>query len=150
MLSDLPFEWFVLLLRIIFIFLLYFFVYQVIRVVSRELRATAMAGNVASAPAVRGALLVADAGQSNLRRGQMYDLEPVTVIGRHPRATILVESSFISSEHAQLTWDQDRWWVTDLRSTNGTTVNGQPIRVATGIRTGDSIELGGVRFELVR
>jgi len=152
-LSDLPFEWFVLLLRIIFIFLLYFFVYQVIRVVSRELRTTAMGGGgnvAATAPAARGTLLVADAGESNLRRGEVYDLEPVTVIGRHPRATILVESSFISSEHAQLTWDQDRWWVTDLRSTNGTTVNGQPIRVATGIRLGDSIELGGVRFELVR
>lgn len=151
MLSDLPFEWFVLLLRIIFIFLLYFFVYQVIRVVSRELRATAMGGNVAVAgPIVRGGLLVADAGESNLRRGEVYDLEPVTVIGRHPRATILVESSFISSEHAQLTWDQDRWWVTDLKSTNGTSVNGQQIRVATGVRPGDSIELGGVRFELVR
>jgi pSer/pThr/pTyr-binding forkhead associated (FHA) protein len=99
---------------------------------------------------VRGGLLVADAGESNLRRGEVYDLEPVTVIGRNPRATILVESSFISSEHAQLTWDQDRWWVTDLRSTNGTSVNGQQIRVATGIRPGDSIELGGVRFELVR
>jgi hypothetical protein len=152
LLSDLPFEWFVLLLRIIFIFLLYFFVYQVIRVVSRELRTAATGGNVSPVhqPVVRGALLVADAGESNLRRGEVYDLEPVTVIGRHPRATILVDSTFISSEHAQLTWDQDRWWVTDLRSTNGTFVNGQQIRVATGIRPGDTVELGGVRFELVR
>ncbi len=151
MVSDLPFEWFVLLLRIVFIFLLYFFVYQVIRVISRELRATA-SSNAAPVvtPSVQGALMVADSGEStNLRRGDVFDLEPVTVIGRHPRATIVVDSSFMSSEHAQLSWEQDRWWVSDLRSTNGTYVNGTQIRVPTGIRAGDFIEVGGVRFQLV-
>ena len=38
---ELPFEWTVLLLRVVFIFLLYFFVFQVIRVISRELRVAA-------------------------------------------------------------------------------------------------------------
>lgn len=150
MVSDLPFEWFVLLLRVVFIFLLYFFVYQVIRVVSRELRAIATQGEVvAGAPNPVGALMVTDPGQSDLRRGEVFDLEPVTVIGRHPRATIRVDNTFISSEHAQLSWEQDRWWVTDLRSTNGTFVNGTQIRVPTGIRAGDFVELGGVRFQLV-
>ena len=150
MVSELPFEWFVLLLRVVFIFLLYFFVYQVIRVVSRELRALATRGEpVAGVPAPIGALMVAEPGESNLRRGEVFDLEPVSVIGRHPRVTIHVESSFISSEHAQLSWEQDRWWVTDLRSTNGTFVNGTQIRVPTGIRTGDFVEIGGIRFQLV-
>ena len=151
MVSDLPFEWFVLLLRIVFIFLLYFFVYQVIRVISRELRTAASSGAApVVTPQVQGALMVADAGEaSNLRRGDVFDLEPVTVIGRHPRATIIVESTFMSSEHAQLAWEQDRWWVSDLRSTNGTFVNGTQIRVPTGVRMGDTIEVGGVRFQLV-
>ena len=150
MVSELPFEWFVLLLRVVFIFLLYFFVYQVIRVVSRELRALATRGEpVAGVPAPIGALMVAEPGESNLRRGEVFDLEPVSVIGRHPRATIHGDSSFISSEHAQLSWEQDRWWVTDLRSTNGTFVNGTQIRVPTGIRTGDFVEIGGIRFQLV-
>jgi hypothetical protein len=150
MLGDLPFEWTVLLLRIVFVFLLYFFVYQVIRVVSRELRVVAAAGAVApSAPLVRGALLVVDPGPSDLRRGDLFDLDPVTVIGRNPRATIVADSTFMSAEHAQLTWEQEHWWITDRRSTNGTFVNGAQIRVKTGLRPGDVIELGGVRFELV-
>lgn len=150
MLSELPFEWFVLLLRIMFVFLLYFFVYQVIRVVSRELRSAAAAGVPGyDIPPASGALIVTDPGDSDLRRGEIFDLEPVTVIGRHPRATIVIDSTFISSEHAQLTWEQDHWWLTDRRSTNGTFVNGNQIRVKTGIRPGDTIELGGVHFELV-
>lgn len=149
--ANLPFEWFVLLLRILFIFLLYFFVYQVVRVITRELRATAMrqAAPERAASGVSGGLLVTDPGESNVRRGDIYDLEPVTVIGRHPRATIVIESPFMSSQHAQFSWQQDRWWVTDMKSTNGTFVNGDRIRVATGIRPGDDIELGGVRFQLV-
>lgn len=152
MLSDLPFEWFVLLLRIVFIFLLYFFVYQVIRVISRELRTTASrdAAPVVTST-VQGALRVVVSGDAtNLRRGEVFDLEPVTVIGRHPRATIVVESTFMSAEHAQLSWEQDRWWVSDLRSTNGTFVNGTRISVSTGIRPGDVVEVGGAQLELVQ
>jgi hypothetical protein len=150
MLADLPFEWFVLLLRIVFVFLLYFFVYQVIRVISRELRVVASAGvQQTRGPTVSGALMVIDPGNSDLRRGEIFDLEPVTVIGRNPNATIVVDGSFMSAEHAQVTWEQDHWWITDRRSTNGTFVNGTQIRVKTGLRPGDEVELGGVRFELV-
>jgi hypothetical protein len=146
----LPFDWFVLLLRLLFIFLLYFFVYQVVRVITRELREVAVRdAQPRHAANVNGGLLVTDPGESNARRGDVYDLEPVTVIGRHPRATIVIDSSFMSSQHAQLAWQQDRWWVTDMKSTNGTYVNGDRIRVATGIRPGDTVELGGVRFQLV-
>lgn len=147
---DLPFEWTVLLLRVVFIFLLYFFVFQVIRVITRELRVAAGSGEMVEGGSdVQGAILVADPGDSNLHRGEVYDLEPVTVIGRHPRATIVIDSTFVSSEHLQLNWEQDRWWVTDLRSTNGTFVNGSQIRVPTGLRPGDVIELGAIRLQLV-
>ena len=148
--GSLPFDWFMLLLRIVFIFLLYFFVYQVVRVITRELREVATRDvTPRHAAGVRGGLLVTDPGESVLRRGDVFDLEPVTVIGRHPRATIVIDSSFMSSQHAQLAWEQDRWWVTDMKSTNGTFVNGERIRVATGIRPGDTLEFGGVRFQLV-
>jgi hypothetical protein len=141
-----------LLLRIVFIFLLYFFVFQVIRVMLKEMRVLAMRGAGQNAPSSDesiGALLVTDAGESNMRRGDVFDLDPVTVIGRHPRATIVVDSAFMSSEHAQLSWEQERWWVNDLKSTNGTYVNGARIRAATGIRPGDTLEVGGVKFQLV-
>lgn len=144
------FEWFVLLLRVVFIFLLYFFIFQVVRVISRELRADAARGIPPPRPEqFSGGLLVTDPGESNLSRGNVFDLDPVTVIGRHPRATIVVDSPFMSSEHAQLSWDQERWWIADLNSTNGTFVNGTRIRVATGVRVGDALEIGGVTFQLV-
>jgi hypothetical protein len=149
--TELPFDWFILLLRIIFIFLLYFFVFQVIRVVSRELRAAAEPHPAGQRPdSFHGALRVEDPGKSNLYAGQLVELEPVTVIGRDRRATIPVEHSFVSAEHAQISWEEGQWWVADLRSTNGTYVNGSRITVSTALQPGDQIQVGDVTFRLIR
>ena len=149
--NELPFEWFILILRIIFIALLYFFVFQVIRVVSREMRAVADPDVTRSTgERVSGALQVEDPGQTGLHRGQIFELDPVSVIGRDRRATISVEHSFVSTEHSQLSWEDGQWWASDLRSTNGTYVNGSRITVSTALQPGDHIQVGDVTFRLVR
>lgn len=151
MINELPFEWFILILRILFIALLYLFVFQVIRVVSREMRAVADPHPAASEwNEVSGALRVEDPGKTNLYAGQVFDLEPVSVIGRDRRATIPVEHSFVSSEHSQISWEDGQWWASDLRSTNGTYVNGLRITVSTALQPGDRIQVGDVIFRLMR
>lgn len=150
MTPELPFEWFMLLLRILLIFLLYFFVFQVIRVISSELRAAA--NRQSPQPQrleVHGSLLVNDSGDSQLHPGEMIQLDPVTVIGRNRRATIHIDSSFVSAEHAQLAWDRERWWATDLHSTNGTYVNSYRIDGPTELEIGDHLQVGSVTFQLV-
>jgi hypothetical protein len=77
---------------------------------------------------------------------------PVTgqrmTIGRLTSCNVTIDDSTVSREHAALVRRGDRWWVVDLNSTNGTTVNGvqaaeQPVAV------GDRIELGDAAIELV-
>lgn len=146
MITALPFEWFVLLLRLVFVFLLYFFLFLVIRITLREL--AAVASTPRSGSPASGHLIVQAPGSSSLRPGTRLPLEPVSVIGRHPQCTVRLDDSFVSTEHAQLTWDRGRWWISDLGSTNGTRVNGQPVTAPTGLRYGDVIELGDVRLVL--
>lgn len=149
MIESLPFEWFILLLRLLFIFLIYFFLFQVVRVVLRELQTYSQQQQ--SAPVVSeptGHLIVKESGNSGFRSGTRFELEPVSVIGRHPRATILIDDGYVSSEHAQLSWSDGRWWITDLDSTNGTLVNGREVRVPTGLRYGDMIEIGDLQLQL--
>jgi hypothetical protein len=69
-------------------------------------------------------------------------------IGRLSSCTVTIEDTTVSREHAALVRRGDRWWVVDLGSTNGTSVNGvqaaeQPVAV------GDRIELGDAVVELV-
>ncbi len=143
---HLPFEWFVLLLRLVFAFLLYFFIFLIARITISEL--AAVAGTVGESRGPPGHLIVQAPGGTGLRPGTRLPLEPVTVIGRHPNCTIRLDDAFISAEHAQLTWEHGRWWITDLKSTNGTRVNGRPVTAPTGLRFGDVIELGDVRLVL--
>lgn len=147
MISSLPFEWFILLLRIVFIFLLYFFLFQVIRVILREMQAFG-AARAGRAEEPGGILIVKAPGNSGLRPGARLELEPVTVIGRHPRATVQIDDGFVSSEHAQVTWNGDGWWITDLDSTNGTLLNGKRVSAPMELSFGDVIEIGDVKLQL--
>lgn len=147
MLQGLDFDWFVLLLRLLFVFLLYFFLYQVVRVTSREL--IALAGQGQTVAPAGGRLVVVDGAESHLAPGAAFALRPVTRVGRHPESTIAIDEPFVSSEHAELAYDNGRWWLRDLGSTNGTFVNGAPVSVATGVRPGDIVQFGRITLRFV-
>ena len=53
----------------------------------------------------------------------------------------------VSRHHARLELRDGRWFLLDLESSNGTTVNGRRVHEAE-VRAGDRIELGAARFSL--
>ncbi|MEV8213593.1 DUF3662 and FHA domain-containing protein [Leifsonia sp. NPDC077715] len=53
-----------------------------------------------------------------------------TVVGRGADADITVDDTGISRRHVMITWDGNRAQVEDLGSTNGTKLDGQPLRKA--------------------
>jgi hypothetical protein len=73
-----------------------------------------------------------------------------TTLGRRPYNTIVIENLAVSGEHAVLLKVGEDVFVEDLNSTNGTFVNGLPIKKQL-LRHGDSIDIGKhkVRFEQV-
>lgn len=151
MLTDLPFELFLLMLRIIFIFLLYFFLYQVIRVISRELAATPAPPprRVARTTAAVPTLTLIDADQSGLPVGTTFTLQPVNTVGRTPDNVVALPDAFISTHHARLVQATGRWYVTDLGSTNGTFVNGARTGgAAEPVKDGDILQFGRVKLRL--
>lgn len=60
--------------------------------------------------------------------GIIIPLQPDAVIGRNTGNYVAQLSSlrFLSGRHAQLSFNGVQWSITDLGSTNGTTVNGMP------------------------
>jgi pSer/pThr/pTyr-binding forkhead associated (FHA) protein len=72
------------------------------------------------------------------------------VIGRSRDCDIVLDDAGISRRHAELRPGDDGWTVTDLGSTNGLRVNGQPISGARLLCAGDRLELGSTEivFEL--
>ena len=70
-------------------------------------------------------------------------------VGRALNNDIILEDSRVSREHAQIRYRARRFWVSDLQSTNGTFVNGDPVQQERDLRSGDIVSLGGLelRFE---
>src|SRR5258707_2870154 len=67
------------------------------------------------------------------------------VIGRSPDCQIVLKDFGISRTHARITVDEDGVRIADLKSKNGTQVNGVPV-VEAPIKDGDRILLG--KFQL--
>jgi two-component system cell cycle response regulator len=74
--------------------------------------------------------------------GQMFRLEqPETVLGRSSEATFRLPDDGVSRLHAKITQAADEVWVEDLKSVNGTLINGQRIARAL-LKDGDKIQMG--------
>jgi pSer/pThr/pTyr-binding forkhead associated (FHA) protein len=53
-----------------------------------------------------------------------------------------ITSQGVSRSHARIVRKDDAYYISDLQSTNGTSVNGARISGETKLRHGDTIELG--------
>jgi len=141
---------FFLILRILFVVLLYLFLMQVVIAITRDLRKTAASGDHigSKGPPILGHLIVVDSGPTNILPGTRFELEPQTNIGRGPTNTIQITDNFISSEHTRLWFRNGAWYVQDAGSVNGTFVNNQPAREAIPAKPGDIIRVGYIQFKL--
>jgi serine phosphatase RsbU (regulator of sigma subunit)/pSer/pThr/pTyr-binding forkhead associated (FHA) protein len=63
-------------------------------------------------------------------------------IGRSRESDIFLPDQWLSRHHAAVEQRDDGFWVCDLRSKNGTLLNGEPVRDWRRLRPGDIITLG--------
>ena len=61
------------------------------------------------------------------QRGELFTLQPVTVIGTDPKCNIVLTDKFMSSRHAEIKAENGMWVLRDSGSTNGTYVNNKRI-----------------------
>jgi hypothetical protein len=145
---------FLLILRLLFIVLLYLFLMQVVIAITRDLRKAAAIGDDAEGGRIAhilGHLVVVDSGPSTVvQPGMRFDLDQQTNIGRGPTNTIQISDNFISSEHTRLTFRNGVWYVQDAGSVNGTYVNNQPAREPLPARAGDIVRVGYIQFKLTQ
>lgn len=145
---DLPTEWFLLLLRVLFIFLIYFFLYQVFRVQLRELLVLGTLSGPRQEVAPASRLLVIEGGEAIGLVGQSFLLRPRNAVGRNAQSAIAIDEPFVSGDHAEIAWSGGAWWVTDHDSTNGTAINGQPVHGTAGLQPGDVVQFGRVKLRM--
>ena len=70
------------------------------------------------------------------------------VVGRHPDCDYRIDNPLVSRQHCALTLRDGRVWVEDLRSRNGTCLNGEPLRGARPLGDGDELDLAHLPFRV--
>jgi diguanylate cyclase (GGDEF)-like protein len=86
------------------------------------------------------ALVVLRGSESDIGTHALLD-RPVT-LGRDPQAELPLHDEGISRRHCRVTNDGEHFFVEDLRSTNGTLLNGRRLEAPTRLEAGDRIYLG--------
>ncbi len=72
--------------------------------------------------------------------------QPEITFGRDPGCDIPLVDDAVSTRHAQLTYHHNQWWLEDLASTNGTTLNQMSVTMPTVLTAGDEIQCGSTRL----
>ena len=145
-------------LQALFLVLLYLFIWRVIRGAARDLRVPQESFIMAPAQ-VRGTPLGAALSAARLvvvsspsvPVGSAHTIGPVPVtIGRAEENTIPLDGDeYASGHHARIEAGRDGVWLHDLHSTNGTSVNGEPVEGRRRLHEGDLVRVGEteLRFE---
>jgi hypothetical protein len=74
----------------------------------------------------------------------------VVTIGRASDCDCVLADETVSRHHALLRRVNDRWLLVDLKSTNGTRLNGWRLAEEIDVRPGDRVSFGTARFRLTR
>lgn len=73
--------------------------------------------------------------------------KPKLLVGRRPSCDIRLEFPNVSSQHCELEWINGYWRLRDLRSANGTKVNGERVDEKF-VQPGDTITIAKHQFEI--
>ncbi len=142
-----------------FLAVLYLFLLVIARSALKDLRrtvspapdATGFHAAAGYADPTRGAdaWLVAERG-GGLEADRRFDLIGGLSIGRSKEADVRIEDRYASSLHARVFSRENRYFVEDMSSTNGTLLNGAQLVGEAELIDGDSVQIGDTvfRFEV--
>ncbi len=131
------------LLKYIFITIIYLFIYAIIRMIYLDIRPTGSSGKN-DIPYLK---LVNRRDDLDFKVEESYMLTGRLTIGRARGNGISVADPFLSGKHAAFSCKDGVCTVEDLKSTNGTLVNGDKLTEApVGLKDGDRIHIGQLDF----
>ena len=140
-------EQLLLVLQVAFVVLLYLFIWRVVRVASRDIsvgqESMVLTPVRPEAPPVRASGVLVVTASPELAPGTRLEIRAELVAGRDPHNAISIPADgYASGRHARFLRGDQSDIVEDLKSTNGTFVNGQRLGGAQPLRPGDVVTIG--------
>jgi pSer/pThr/pTyr-binding forkhead associated (FHA) protein len=128
------------LLRLIFLALLFVFVWQVSRSMSRHVGSL-----TPSQKRTKNEIVFV---RSESQAGESYIIKDALTFGRSDDADVLLDDPYASEFHLRLVSEEDRLTLHDLGSTNGTYLNGRRVTNPVVLSKSDSLQVGKTVMEV--
>lgn len=78
---------------------------------------------------------------------ESYSVQEDSLIGRNKKCDIFIPDPYLSKQHARIFFKDAEFYIEDLKSTNGTSVNGKKIGVRpVKLKDCDKISIGHLNF----
>ena len=128
-----------LLIRLLFVALLYLFLFAIMK--------TGIGAVRGQRKRERTWNISVERGPKELRGVSIVVRGPV-IVGRSPGADIVIGAGYVSARHARFSLMGQNLFVEDLGSTNGTMVNKQMISAPTALKNNDVVTVGDVSIRV--
>jgi hypothetical protein len=139
-------DWILLGLRLVTTIILYSFLGVAFYIIWRDLKQ--MVPDREQLPASHYLRVIAPVDSPAPAVNETLPLQPVTLLGRDPDNTIILNDSSASGHHARLVQENGVWWLEDLGSRNGTMLNDLKLAKPAPLAEGDVIGIGLLRLRL--
>ncbi|NLY77528.1 MAG: FHA domain-containing protein [Tissierellia bacterium] len=131
--------------KYIFIFIIYVFILSIIRLIYLDIK------GIYPIAVNNSAYLKLINRKDTLpfKVREYYPLGDKVTLGRSNNNQIVIKDPYISKQHLRVIKDEDKYYLEDTNSANGTFLNGERVMDAVCLKNGDRISVGQVDFLFV-
>jgi len=134
-----------ILLRYVFIIIIYLFIFSIIRLIYLDIRHI----NSLDLNAPVYLKLINRIDSLPYKMKEYYTIDKRITLGRQPDNEIYIKDPYVSKNHFIIAEDEGEYFIEDLHSANGTFINNERIEDVVSLENGDIIQIGKIEFLFV-
>lgn len=131
--------------KYIFIIIIYMFIFSIIRLIYLDIK------GISKLKDGDGAYLKLINKKDSLpfKIDEHYVIQDRLSLGRKSDNDIIIKDPFVSKVHFNIVEDENQYFLEDLKSSNGTFLNGEKLMDVAKLSNGDRIRIGNIEFLFV-
>ena len=135
-----------LILKVVIIGIVYIIIFFALRIMYKDIK-NGGKNKVKKNPF--GLEIIQPGNNPNLKRGGVIPIQGGVTLGRKEDNMVLLSDEYVSNHHARIYVKNTEYYLEDMKSTNGTTINSNKVLGKVLIKKGDSIKVGTAEFKVI-
>lgn len=137
-----------LIFKLIIIGIVYIIIFFALRIMYKDIKNGGRRAKVGNRKSF-GLEIIEPGNNANLRRGGVIPIQREITVGRKNDNLLVLDDPYASGHHARIYVKNNDCIIEDLRSTNGTLLNGLKVEGREYLNSGDEIKIGNTSFKVI-